>query len=40
MEYKIACMVDTILQLSDYQTGVLDVSFKNWETQVGYTPFE
>ena len=40
MEYKIACMYDTILQLSDYQTGVLDVSFKNWETQVGYTPFE
>ena len=40
MEYKIACMVDTILQLSDYQTGVLDISFKNWETQVGYTPFE
>ena len=40
MEYKIACMVDTILQLSDYQTGVLDVSFNNWETQVGYTPFD
>lgn len=40
MEYKIACMYDTILQLSDYQTGVLDVTFKTWETQVGYTPFE
>ena len=40
MEYKIACMNDTILQLSDYQTGVLDVSFNNWENQVGYTPFE
>ena len=40
MEYKIACMVDTILQLSDYQTGVLDVSFNNWENQVGYTPFD
>ena len=40
MEYKIACMNDTILQLSDYQTGVLDVSFNYWKTQVGYTPFE
>ena len=40
MEYKIACMNDTILQLSDYQTGVLDVSFNNWENQVGYTPFD
>ena len=40
MEYKIACMYDTILQLSDYQTGVLDVSFNNWENQVGYTPFD
>ena len=40
MEYKIACMNDTILQLSDYQTGVLDVSFNFWKEQVGYTPFE
>ena len=40
MEHKIACMYDTILQLSDYQTGVLDVTFTTWETQVGYTPFE
>ncbi len=40
MEYKIACMNDTILQLSDYQTGVLDVSFTYWKEQVGYTPFE
>ena len=40
MEYKIACMNDTILQLSDYQTGVLDVSFTHWQNQVGYTPFE
>ena len=40
MEYKIACMNDSILQLSDYQTGVLDVSFTHWQNQVGYTPFE
>ena len=39
MEYKIACMNDTILQLGDYQPGVLDVSFTTWEDQVGYTPF-
>lgn len=40
MEHKIACMYDTILQLSDYQTGVLDVTFTTWTNQVGYTPFE
>ena len=40
MEYKIACMNDTILQLSDYQTGVLDITFTYWQDQVGYTPFE
>ena len=40
MEEKIAFMYDTILQLSDYQTGVLDVSFTTWKNQVGYTPFE
>ena len=39
MEYKIACMNDTILQLSDYQSGILDVSFTVWPNQVGYTPF-
>ena len=40
LAYKIACMNDVILQLSDYQTGVLDVSFTTWKEQVGYTPFE
>ena len=39
MEYKIACMNDTVLQLSDYQTGVLDITFTTWPDQVGYTPF-
>ncbi len=39
MEYKIACMNDAILQMSDYQAGILDVSFRTWTTQVGYTPF-
>ena len=40
MEYKIACMKDTILQLSDYQTGILDISFTIFKDQVGYTPFQ
>ena len=39
MEYKIACMNDAILQMSDYQSGVLDISFTIWPNQVGYTPF-
>lgn len=41
MEYKIACMNDAILQMSDYQSGILDVSFTNpnWIDKVGYTPF-
>ena len=39
MEYKIACMSDAILQMSDYQSGILDVSFTHWVDQVGYTPF-
>lgn len=39
MEHKIACMNETILQLSDYQSGILDCSFTIWPNQVGYTPF-
>ena len=39
LEYKIGCMNDVILQLSDYQTGILDISFTIWPDQVGYTPF-
>ena len=39
LEYKITCMNDAILQMSDYQSGILDISFKNWSDQVGYTPF-
>lgn len=38
--YKITCMYDAILQMSDYQTGILDVSFTQWENQVALTPFE
>ena len=40
LSYKIACMYDAILQMSDYQTGILDVSFTQWENRVALTPFE
>ena len=39
MDYKIACMNDAILQMSEYQSGILDISFTTWTDQVGYTPF-
>ena len=39
LDYKIACMNDVILQMSDYQSGILDISFTIWPSQVGYTPF-
>jgi len=39
LDYKIACMNDVILQMSEYQSGILDISFKIWPNQVGYTPF-
>ena len=39
LDYKVDCMNDAILQMSDYQSGVLDVSFTIWPNQVGYTPF-
>ena len=39
MEYKIACMNDAILQLSEFDSGILDISFTIWPDQVGYTPF-
>ena len=39
MEYKIACMNDAILELSEYQSGILDISFTYKQDQVVYTPF-
>ena len=38
LDYKVDCMNDAILQMSDYQSGVLDISFTIWPNQVGYTP--
>lgn len=40
LDYKIACMNDVVLQMSDYQSGILDISFNNFGNKVGYTPFE
>lgn len=40
LEYKIAAMQDVILQLSDYEMGVLDVSFSIWTDRVEFAPFE
>ncbi len=39
LPYKIDCMNDVILQMSEYQSGILDVSFTQWPNQVAYTPF-
>lgn len=39
IEYKISYMNSAISQMSDYQTGILDVSFTTWTDQAGYTPF-
>lgn len=39
MEYKIACMNDVILEMSEFDSGILDISFDIFENQVGYTPF-
>ncbi len=39
LEYKIACMNSVIMNMQEYQSGVLDISFTVWPDQVGYTPF-
>ncbi len=39
LDYKISCMSNVILRLSDYQSGILDLSFTVWPDKVGYTPF-
>ena len=36
---KISYMKSSISQMSDYQTGVLDISFTTWTDEIGYTPF-
>ena len=39
LDYKVDCMNDVILQMSDYDSGILDISFTIWPNQVSYTPF-
>ena len=39
LEYKIACMNSVIMNMQNYDSGVLDCSFTVWPDQVGYTPF-
>lgn len=39
LEYKISCMNSVILNMQEYQSGILDISFTIWPNQVGYTPF-
>lgn len=39
LEDKVTCMNDAILQLSEYESGILDVSFTVWPDKVIYTPF-
>ena len=40
IEKKISYMKHAVAQLSEYQIGVLDVSFVTWPDQVGFTPAE
>lgn len=40
LDYKITSMRDAIGQMSEYQMGVLDVTFSIWEDKVVFTPFE
>lgn len=39
LEYKINALKATIDQMESYESGHLDLSFKNWPDKVGYTPF-
>ncbi len=39
LDYKITCMKDAILQMNEWQSGILDISFTIWPNQVSYTPF-
>nr|MBQ8243963.1 FtsQ-type POTRA domain-containing protein [Oscillospiraceae bacterium] len=39
LDHKIDCMNDVILQMSEYESGILDISFTHSANQVVYTPF-
>ncbi len=40
LSYKLKAMKQAISQMSQYQTGILDVSFTTWPDQVGYSAFK
>lgn len=40
LEFKVAAMDDAISQMSDYQKGILDVTFVIWPDRVVFTPSE
>ena len=40
IEKKISYMKQAVAQLSEYQIGVLEISFVTWPDQVGFTPAE
>ena len=39
LEYKINALKATVEKMESYESGHLDLSFKNWADKVGYTPF-
>ena len=39
LDYKLRALEAIISQMESYESGHLDISFKNWANQVGYTPF-
>lgn len=39
MPYKISLLKAAVKQMGQHQSGQLDISFKIWPDQVGYTPF-
>jgi hypothetical protein len=39
LEYKLSALQAAINQMESYESGHLDLSFKNWSDKVGYTPF-
>lgn len=40
LSYKIKCMKAAIDKQSDYQSGILDISFTTWPDEVGFSPFQ
>ena len=39
MEYKMAALKSAVAEMTEYQTGILDISFTTFPDSVGYMPF-